>query len=332
MHRPLRLGRSIEIVRPIMQAPIGSLASAELVAAVSNAGGLGCVALTWTGADAARRLVTEVKARTQRAFAANFVLAFAPTALTAALEAGVPAVTFSWGLPGQLVRIVRSFGAAVGVQVGAVEGAKRAFQDGCDFIICQGSEAGGHVQSSSPLRELLSAVVAEANGVPVFAAGGLADGNDIADVMLLGASAVMMGTRFVASNESYAHPDYKTALLAASAQDTVLTACFEGGWPHALHRVLRNPTLRNWEAMGCPPPGGRPGEGETLAEQKLGEPILRYDDTPPSVDMTGDILSCCLYAGTGVTKISEIQCAETLVTDLWNEAAGILGRIPDATT
>jgi len=318
-------------VRPIMQAPLGSLASAELVAAVSNAGGLGCLALTWTGADAAKRLVAEVTARTPRAFAANFVLAFAPTALTAALEAGVPAVTFSWGLPGSLGRTVRSFGAAVGVQVGTVEGAKRVLQEGCEFIICQGSEAGGHVQSSSPLRELLAAVVAEANGVPVFAAGGLADGNDIADVMLLGASAVMMGTRFVASSESHAHPDYKAALLAARAQDTVLTACFERGWPHALHRVLRNTTLREWEALGCPPPGRRPGEGETVARQKSGEPVIRYDDTPPSIDMQGDVLSCCLYAGTGVTRILEIQCAEALVTQLWNGAAGILDRTPTAT-
>jgi nitronate monooxygenase len=332
VQRSLRLGHSIEIERPIMQAPIGSLASTDLVAAVSNAGGLGCLALTWTGADAARRLVTEVKARTARAFAANFVLAFEPMALNTALEAGVPVVTFSWGLPGHLVRTVRSFGAAVGVQVGAVEGAKRALQEGCDFIVCQGSEAGGHVQSSTPLHELLPAVVAEARGVPIFAAGGLADGNDIADVMLLGASAVMMGTRFVASSESYAHPDYKAALLAASAQDTVLTACFDGGWPHALHRVLRNTTLRNWEAMGCPPPGRRPGEGETAAEQKSGEPIVRYDDTPPNIEMTGEILSCCLYAGTGVTKIIEIQCAEVLVKGLWNVATGILGRIPDATT
>jgi NAD(P)H-dependent flavin oxidoreductase YrpB (nitropropane dioxygenase family) len=132
----------------IVQAPIGSLAAVDLVSAVSNAGGLGSLALTWTDTSTAAKLVAAVRARTSAAFASNFVLAFEPSALTAALEAGVPVVTFSWGLPGPLVSTVHSFGAAVGIQVGTVEGAKRALGQECDFLICQGIEAGGHVQSS----------------------------------------------------------------------------------------------------------------------------------------------------------------------------------------
>jgi nitronate monooxygenase len=300
----------------IVQAPIGSLASVELVSAVSNAGGLGCLALTWTEAQRAGRLVAAVRSKTSAPFAANFVLAFEPRALPAVLEAGVPVVTFSWGLPGDLVKSVHSFGAAAGVQVGTVEGAKRALEQDCDFIICQGIEAGGHVQSSTPLRELLPRIVAVAGTVPVVAAGGLADRADVAEVKSLGARAAMLGTRFVASAESHAHSAYKEALLGASAQDTALTGCFDGGWPYALHRVLRNATLVNWEAAGCPPSGHRPGEGDIVARLKTGSPVRRYDDMAPNADMSGDFVDCCLYAGMGVGKITEVRPAGVLVKEL----------------
>ena len=304
------------ILPRIIQAPIGGLATVELVSAVSDAGGLGSLALTWTDASTAARLVAAVKTRTSAAFAANFVLAFESTALTAALEAGVPVITFSWGLPGGLVRTVHSFGAAVGVQVGTVEGAKHALDQGCDFVICQGIEAGGHVQSSMPLRELLPALVAEARTVPVAAAGGLADREDVKEVASLGAYAAMLGTRFVASTESGAHPAYKAALVASESSDTVLTGCFDGGWPYALHRVLRNATLASWEAAGCPPSGRRPGEGDVVARQETAAIIHRYDDIPPSSGTQGDVTACCLYAGTGVGKITDVLSAGALVKEL----------------
>jgi nitronate monooxygenase len=314
---------TLDIVRPIFQAPIGSLVTADLVATVSNAGGVGFLALSWADAELATKLVTAVKKRTLKPFGANFVLSFQTVALSAALESGVPIVTFSWGLPGPLVRTVHSYGAAVGVQVGTVSGARRAIDEGCDFIICQGVEAGGHVQSSIPLRTLLPAVVAEAKGIPVVATGGLADGADVAEVIAVGASAAMLGTRFVASAESRAHRAYKAALLVAGAADTALTGCFDGGWPYALHRVLRNPTLTNWESSGCPPSGNRPGEADVVAQVQSGGPVRRYDDTPPNNEMEGDVLSCCLYAGTGIEKIVSIQSADALVKDLWRPAASL---------
>jgi nitronate monooxygenase len=325
--QPVRFGRSVVIERPIIQAPIGGLGSVELVAAVSNAGGVGSLALTWCDAEVAARLVKAVTQRTRAPFIANFVLSFAPASLPAALEAGVPMVTFSWGMPGPWVDTVHSFGAAVGVQVGTLAGARRALQEGCDFIVCQGVEAGGHVQSSLPLHALLPAVAAEAGAVPVMAAGGLADGADIAAAFARGASGVMLGTRFVASTESQAHDAYKAALLAAGSDDTALTGCFDGGWPYALHRVLRNATLMDWEAAGCPPVGRRPGEGNVVARDESGRPVHRYDDAPPSAGMQGEILSCCLYAGTGVARINELRSAGELVRELWRDAQGVTGLI-----
>lgn len=300
----------------IMQAPIGSLATVELVTNVSESGGLGTLALSWTEPAMAAKLVKQVKARTSAAFAANFVLSFEPLALTAALEAGVPVVTFSWGLPGPLVKTVHSFGAAVGVQVGTIEGARCALDSGCDFVICQGIEAGGHVQSSTPLRALLPRVTDYVRTIPICAAGGLTDRSDIEEVVSLGARAAMLGTRFVASTESRAHPAYKAALLAADSRDTVVTGCFDGDWPYALHRVLRNTTLLTWETAGCPPTGRRPGDGDVVATRKSGTSVRRYDDAPPDADMQGDVLACCLYAGAGVGKITGIQSARELVRDL----------------
>ena len=310
-----KMNRTFQLPR-IIQAPIGGLATVELAAAVSNAGGLGSLALTWTDANAAAGMVAAMRTRTMAPFASNFVLSFEPVALAAVLEAGVPVVTFSWGLPGPFVAMVHSFGAAVGIQVGTVEGAKRALDQDCDFLICQGIEAGGHVQSSIPLRVLLAAVMVEASGVPVAAAGGLAERADVLEVTTLGASAAMLGTRFIASTESCAHPAYKALLLASKSTDTVLTGCFDGSWPYALHRVLRNATLTRWEDAGCPPSGRRPGEGDVVARQRNGATLIRYSDDSPTADMRGDIMDCCLYAGCGVGKINAVRPAGEIVKEL----------------
>ncbi len=309
-----RLGITI----PIIQAPIGSLASPELAAEVSNSGGLGSLALTWTHPEQSAALVAEVRRRSSRPFCVNFVLAFEPASLNASMEAGAPVVSFSWGLPGPLVKHAKSFGALVGVQIGSEEGAKRALDSGCDFLIGQGVEAGGHVQSSTPLLDLLPSLVNLEKSIPVVAAGGIVDGDDIALTLKSGACGAMLGTRFVACTESLAHPAYKAALVAAEGKDTVLTGCFDGGWRHAQHRVLRNSTFMAWEAQGCLPPGRRPGEGDVVS-RRMDHVIRRYEDTPPNLTTSGDVAACCLYAGSGVGKIRDVQPAKALIRNLWRD-------------
>lgn len=311
---------------PICQAPTGSIAGPELAAAVSKAGALGALALTWTAPETAAEYVRQVCTATNAPFQVNFALAFPPKALAAALEAGAPVVTFSWGDPAPYLSLVRSFGAKVGVQVTNEAGAKRAVQMGVDFLVCQGLEAGGHVQSTTPLWELLPRVVEAAEGVPVVAAGGIGTGAEIARALQLGAGAAMLGTRFVATQESRAHPDYKRRLVEANASETALTLCFEGGWPYAAHRVLRNTTLEAWEAAGCPPVGQRPGEGEVVGQTAAGEPIFRYEDTAPRFGFTGDMLAMCLYAGTSVAAVQDIPTAATLIARLWAEYQAVQPR------
>lgn len=312
---PFALGLAI----PIVQAPIGGSACPELAAAVSNAGGLGGLALSWTDPESARRKVAATRALTERPFYGNFALAFAPVALEAALEAGLPCVTFSFGDPSPWIEIVRRAGAKLGMQVGSVEEARRAVCLDPDFLVCQGVEAGGHLQSRLPLATLLPKVRDGAEGTPVFAAGGLATGSDLRRILELGASGAVFGTRFLATRESRAHDAFKRRLVEAGTEESVVTSCFDGGWPNAPHRVLRNGTLRTWQAAG-EPRTGRPGEGEVVGRYTDGDAVLRYAMDHPTRDASGDVLNMCLYAGTGVGAIHDLPGADDLVRRLWFEA------------
>ena len=186
-------------------------------------------------------------------------------------------------------------------------------------MICQGIEAGGHVQSPPPLWDLLPRVVEAAGDVPVVASGGIGDGAGIARALARGAAGAMLGTRFVATQESRAHGDYKARLVRADAGEAALTVCFDGGWPYAAHRVLRNRTLDAWEAAGCPPAGHRPGEGDVTGHTASGEAIRRYEDTAPREGFTGDALEMALYAGTSCSVIHDLPPAAELVRRLWAE-------------
>lgn len=311
---------------PVIQAPIGSVGTVDLAAAVSNAGGIGSLAMTWLLPDQAIRCVKSMKQRTNAPFIINFVLEFKAATFEAVVDIGVPAISLSWGHAPNLIDHAHKHGITVGVQIGSVEDAVRAIHDGADFIICQGMEAGGHVQSAIELENLLPRVVAEANDIPVVAAGGLADGADMRWALEKGAVAAMLGTRFVATRESAAHNLYKAEIVRACGDDTSLTYCFDGGWPRAAHRVIRNRTLDRWEAAGSPPPGIRPGEGDVIAVDSAVGEVRRYDDTPAMASMTGDVLDCCLYAGRGVDRISDIPDARELVFRLFNEYHHEIGR------
>jgi nitronate monooxygenase len=314
------------IRHPILQAPVGGAASPELAAAVSTAGALGGLPLAWTPPNAAADLVRAMRERTGgRPFQVNFALDFAPDALPAALDAGAPAVTFSWGDATPYVSGVRAAGARCGVQVGSVDEARRALDAGADFLVCQGVEAGGHVQATASLWTLLPEVVDAAGDVPVVAAGGVGDGAAIARALSLGAGGAMLGTRFVATRESRAHPLYKRRLVESAAADTALTTCFDGGWPNARHRVLRNATLDAWERAGRPPVGRRPGEGERLAVAGDGSAVLRYDDTTPRADVAGDVLDMPMYAGTSVDAVHDVPGAAELVERLVAECRAAMG-------
>ena len=163
----------------------------------------------------------------------------------------------------------------------------------------------------------------------MVAAGGIGDGAGIARALALGAAGAMLGTRFVATQESRAHPAYKKRLTEATAADTALTVCFDGGWPYAVHRVLRNATLEALEADGCPPSGRRPGEGEVVARRGSEEVFVRYASTSPRGDMSGAVLDMALYAGTSCETVRDIPSAADLVRRLWEECEARASRGAD---
>lgn len=302
---------------PIFQAPFGGI---DLAAAISNAGAMGSIALWNSTPDAARDSVERLRSRTQRPFVVNYVLAFEPESLPAALDAGAPVVSFSWGLPARdVVSRLRKAGAKFGVQVGTVEGARSALDAAADYLICQGSEAGGHVQSSTPVYELLPKVLDEARQTPVLVAGGIGNGRTLLAALIAGAAGGVLGTRFVATIESVAHADYKDAIVRADARDAALSVCFQDGWPGATHRALRNGTLMRWEAAGCPPPGKRPGEGDVVATRPDGTRKIRYQYASPLRGYEGAVTDLAMYAGQSVGNVKDLPAASDLIERLWAE-------------
>lgn len=313
---------TFNLTYPIIQAPVGSTSSPELAAAVSNSGGLGSIALTWTNEADTIAKIAQIKHLTNRDFIVNYVLHFEPKLLELALRQGAPVVQFSWGVPDtKTVNLIHHHKARFGVQVACVGGARRAIDAGADYIICQGAEAGGHVQSARPLNQLLPRILEVTKGIPVLAAGGLSTREDIAAVIKMGAAGACLGTRFVASHESHAHPLHKNAIIKANAADTVLNLCFTDGWENAHTRAIMNTTLASWEAMGCPAAGARPGEGEVLGYKPDGTPVIRYSAFSPSKFVTGDkIDQCAFYSGCGAEKIKSIASAKDILKTLWHHS------------
>jgi nitronate monooxygenase len=312
---------------PIFEAPHGNATSPELAIAVSNAGAMGALTLTRRPADATRTVVSQVRAGTKGPFLVNYILNQEPATLEIALDAGAPVVHFSWGMPTrQMVSAIRAAGAKFGMQVTSAECARAALDLGADYLACQGTEAGGHVQANRGLYEALPDVLKEARNTPVLACGGIGDGEGIHKALVAGASGAMLGTRFVATIEANAHSAYQRALMTAHANDTVLTTCFQDGWPNAPHRALRNRTFVMWDAAGCPPAGKRPGEGDVLAKRPDGSPVLRYQIASYGRELQGAVEECVLYAGLGVDVVKDIPSAAELVERLWREcevASGI---------
>src|SRR5271168_1900126 len=288
----------------------------ELAAAISNAGGLGMVTLTWS--DPPGDVVRETAALTDRPFCANLVLtADQHRRLDEALEAGLRIVSLFLGNPAGYIEQVHDAGGLVLHTVGSAEEARRAVASGVDVIVAQGWEAGGHVWGSVATLPLVPAVVDAVAPVPVIAAGGIGDARGVAAVLALGAQAAWLGTRFLLAEEMPIHEEYRRLLIAASETDAEWYAnLYEVGWPDAPHRALHNSTAERWEAAGRPPPGSRPGEGEVIAHFPSGEPIVRYSPAPLLVGTTGEIEALSLWAGQSVALARQRQPAAEIVAEL----------------
>jgi nitronate monooxygenase len=286
---------------PLQQAGIGGIATPDLSVAVAGAGGLGMLTGTVGHEALSAQLVVLPPGAS---IGVNFLMPFLDRVALDEASNRSPYVEFFWGAPdADVVEIVHAGGARAGWQVGSADEARAARDAGCDVIVAQGIEAGGHVRGMLGLLPLLDEVRPVID-LPVIAAGGIGTGTAMAAALVAGADAVRIGTRFMAASESVAHPTYVDALIRAGADDTVLTTAFGDGWPDAPHRVLKS-------AIAA---------GEALAEDQSWTP-----DWPTSTSV-GPVEARALYAGQSVGAVRSRQPAAAIVAELVEEAERVLSR------
>ncbi|KAB1206857.1 putative nitronate monooxygenase [Morella rubra] len=305
----------------IVQAPLGpDISGPELVAAVANAGGLGFLrAPDWESPDNVRELIRRTRTLTGKPFGVGVVLAFPHEEnLKAILNEKVAFLQVSWGeCSKELVLEAHRAGIKVVPQVGSLEEAKGALNAGVDAIIVQGREAGGHVIGQDSLISLLPGVV-DLTGdrdIPVIASGGIVDARGYVAALALGAQGVCLGTRFVATIESYAHPTYKRKLI--ELEKTEYTDVFgRARWPGAPQRVLQTPFFNEWKSLPLHEnEANKPVIGRSIIHGVEKE-IRQFAGTVPNVTTTGDIESMAMYAGEGVGLVKEILPAAEVIQRL----------------
>jgi NAD(P)H-dependent flavin oxidoreductase YrpB (nitropropane dioxygenase family) len=312
---------------PILCAPMGFVTGPELAAAVSNAGGLGILSFSRNPPEVLRQQIRRLRGLTQKPFGVNLLLPAGVEAHVAVcLEERVPLLSLFWGDAAPFVGPAHKAGVLVIHQVGSVAESKQAADAGVDIVIAQGVEAGGHVRGETSMLTLVPSVVDAISPTPVVASGGIADARGVAAALALGAQAVSIGTRFLATTESTAHPHYKQKIVEAREGDTVRSTIFGSTWPDAPHRTLRTAFVEQWLTDQQRGNEARPDEPVIGETQIAGERVVvrRFMSYTPSVETTGDIDSMALYAGQGVGLIREIKPAGEVVRELAEGAARIL--------
>ncbi|KAK2387933.1 hypothetical protein P8452_26017 [Trifolium repens] len=305
----------------IIQAPLGpDISGPQLVAAVANAGALGLLrAPDWESPDYLRELIKKTRTLTDKPFGVGLVLAFPHEEnLKVILDEKVAVLQTYWGdCTTELVAKAHSAGVKIVPQVGSVESAKQAIDAGADGIIVQGREAGGHVIGQESLISLVPRVVdlVGDRDIPVIAAGGIVDARGYVAALALGAQGVCLGTRFLATEESYANPIYKRKVI--ELDETEYTDVFgRARWPGAPHRVLQTPFFKEWRSLPTDESeANKPVIGHSTIHGVEKE-IRRFAGTVPNVTTTGDLESMVMYSGEGVGLIKEILPASEVIKRL----------------
>ena len=332
---------------PILSVGFGVGAGPELVAAVSGAGGCGVLGGSSVPRDEMVRRIRALRALTDRPFGVNFIIAdFEADEVTdleraetrepidAVIAEGVPLLVLFWGPPAPFVAAAHAAGTKVFIQVGSVAEATSAVEAGVDGVIAQGIEAGGHVRGTSSIWTLIPEVVAAIAPTPVLASGGIGDGAGIARALRLGAQGASLGTRFVASDEAFAHPAYKQRIVDSHADDTYYGELIDVGWPDAPHRILRNRLFRAWDEAGRPPTGRRPGEGTMIGtnHRPWGDAAWpRYSPGMLTPWFEGDPEDAVMWGGESCEVVNDIKPAAEIVRDLARDTEFALVAEPTLT-
>jgi NAD(P)H-dependent flavin oxidoreductase YrpB (nitropropane dioxygenase family) len=291
------------------------IATPALALAVARAGGLGMLGAGAMPVAELERTLDELRAP-GAVLGVNFLMPFLDRDGVAVAARAARVVEFFYGEPDRtLIEVVHRAGALASWQVGSASEAAAAAAAGCDLVVAQGIEAGGHIRGRIGLWSLLSQVL-DTVSVPVIAAGGIATPRHLAAALAAGAAAVRMGTRFVAAAESGAHPEYVAALLRAESEDTVLTEAFSVLWPNAPHRVLRACVAAATECSDHVT-GEVDWAGVTM-------PIQRFSVVSPTVHTRGAIHAMALYAGESVGAVHRVEPAADIIRELVDGAERLL--------
>jgi len=332
MARPVlrtRLCDILDIEYPVILAGMGGVATAELVAAVSEAGGLGGLGGIYReGPEYLRQQIRQTRDLTSKPFSVNlwvFLLDVAPQFLDVCIEEKVPSVTLTFGDPGEYARRAKDAGIRVLHQVQTVAAAKRAAEAGVDVIIAQGGEGGGHTGSVATIA-LVPQAVDVAGDIPVIAAGGIADGRGLVAALALGAQGVIMGTRFVAAEECIAHPRFKEAFVRAAARDAMPTTQFDPSLPTIPVRAILNEGTKDFnrlqlDLLNKVKAGEVPREEAQVKLEEFWVGALRR------AVVEGDVEHGSLMAGQSVAFVKKIQPVREILDDLVGGAEAALARM-----
>ncbi len=307
-----RLTKLLGIEHPIMQGGMAWTATAELSAAVGNAGGIGVIGAGHMPTDLLREQIRLAKALTDRPFGVNLMLLtpHIDDIVQMVIDERVPMVTTGAGNPGKYMAGLKGAGIKVIPIVPSVALAKRMESIGADAIIGEGMEAGGHIGELTTM--VLIPQLVDAVDVPVVAAGGIADGRGVAAAFALGAEGVQLGTRFMCAEECTIHPAIKEQVLKAKDRDTVVTGRSTG---HPV-RVLKNKLARQIMELDRE---NKVEEIEALGAGKLAL-AMRQGDT----DMGS------LMAGQSAAMVCRIEPAAAIVDELIRDAEAVMRRMDSA--
>ena len=313
-----RLTELLKIDHPVMLAGMGGVSYHQVVAAVSEAGGFGCLGASTMGHEEMVGEIEKVRGLTDKPFGVDLLTA-APQDLQAKvqdiIDGGASVFVAGLGIPAEVVAQCHEQDVIVINMCGKVSHAVRAVEAGCDVVVAQGTEAGGHTGQVATMALVPQVVDAVGAQVPVVAAGGLFDGRGLAAALSLGADGIWVGTRFIATPEARAVAGYKDRLLASAEDATTITRAYTG----KTCRVIRNTYTDEFAASGGTP---EPFPGQVLKSMGDGANHLGCDDQEPGVDPDREFMP----AGQGMGAIDDLVPAGELVRKFVAEAEAVLDR------
>ena len=314
------LTRLLGITHPIILAPMGGVAGGKLAAAVSQAGGLGIIGGGYgnpkAGYGGTAWMEDQFRAAGNAQIGVGYItwsLASFPDLFDQAMERAPKAFFLSFGDEKPFASRVKAAGVTLICQIQDLDGAKRALDAGADIIVAQGTEAGGHGKSGRTTLTLTPAVVDIAGSVPVVAAGGLSDGRGLAAALMLGASGILVGTRFWATPEALGSDNAKRLLTEARSDDTLRTRVFDIvrgiDWPEGFSgRAIANDFSRKWHGQ----------------ESELEQNLVREAENYWTAARAGDTSKSVVFAGEGLDLIHDIKPAGDIVRSIAASAERLL--------